>query len=88
MTFLWVEWVLDAQFVVVTRITTIFHIPWADSKVIIAFEFIKTGKNVLEVGNVLYHYPIQQMGRDIIDKYEKEGGVINRDILEYKPGCK
>jgi hypothetical protein len=41
------------------------------------------GKRILEVGNVLSHYMVVR--HDIVDKYEKAKGVINQDIIEYKP---
>ncbi len=38
---------------------------------------------VLEVGNVLSHYfPARH---DILDKFEKADGIINQDILDYRP---
>lgn len=38
----------------------------------------------LEVGNVLSHYgPVKH---EIVDKFERGAGVINTDILEFKPG--
>jgi hypothetical protein len=38
---------------------------------------------VLEVGNVLSHYaPVQHR---VLDKFEKGSGVINEDILTYRP---
>ena len=38
---------------------------------------------VLEVGNVLSHYfPISH---DVVDKYELEAGVINEDIVDFRP---
>jgi hypothetical protein len=41
---------------------------------------------VLEVGNVLSHYgPVQHQ---ILDKFEKGPGVINEDILAFKPSAK
>jgi hypothetical protein len=80
---------LDTQFVVGSNTYNYFSHPYERTvELPIAFEFIKTGKNVLEVGNVLHHYPLQLMDGDIVDKYEKEGGVINTDILEFKPNCK
>ncbi len=51
----------------------------------IVLEFFKkySHKDVLEVGNVLYHYfPIQH---DVVDKYEKSPNVINEDIVTYDP---
>lgn len=41
------------------------------------------GRNVLEVGNVLSHYGL--VNHLIIDKYEKAVGVLNLDVLDYRP---
>jgi hypothetical protein len=80
---------LDAQFVMGSNTYNYFSHPYERTvELPIAFEFIKTGKDVLEVGNVLHHYPLQLMDRDIVDKYEKDRGVINADLLEFKPNCK
>jgi len=44
------------------------------------------GKSILEVGNVMdQYYPVPH---DVVDKYEKGEGVINEDIITYKPGKK
>jgi hypothetical protein len=44
------------------------------------------GKNVLEVGNVLSHYfPVKH---EILDKYEIAKGIINQDIVDFKPNKK
>lgn len=40
-------------------------------------------KNILEIGNVTSHY-FKPM-HDIVDKYEKGPGVINCDIIDFKP---
>jgi hypothetical protein len=41
------------------------------------------GKEVLEVGNVLSHYfPVKH---DIVDKYEVFNGVINQDVVDFRP---
>jgi hypothetical protein len=38
---------------------------------------------VLEIGNVLRHYlPVRH---DVVDKYEKAPGVINQDVVDYRP---
>jgi hypothetical protein len=67
---------LDAQFVVDSKTYSYFSHPYERTvELSIAFEFIKTGKNVLEVGNVLQHYPLQLINRDIVDKCEKVSGV-------------
>jgi hypothetical protein len=80
---------LDDQFVAGGKTYNYFSHPYERTvELPLAFEFIKIGKNVLEVGNVLSHYALPLSHRDIVDKYEKERGVINADILEFKPNCK
>lgn len=38
---------------------------------------------VLEIGNVLRHYfPVTH---DVVDKYEQAPGVINQDVVDYRP---
>src|SRR4030042_2245713 len=44
------------------------------------------GEKMLEVGNVLSHY--FSVHHDILDKYEKAAGVINKDVIEFKPSNK
>lgn len=44
------------------------------------------GKKILEVGNVLSNY--FTVKHDILDKYEKSYGVINQDIVDFKPNRK
>ena len=39
-------------------------------------------KDILEIGNVLTHY--FSMHHDVLDKYEKGIGVINKDVEKYK----
>lgn len=41
------------------------------------------GKKILEVGNVSSHY--MTVTHDIVDKYERAPGVINKDVCEYAP---
>ncbi|MBI5970620.1 MAG: methyltransferase domain-containing protein [Deltaproteobacteria bacterium] len=43
----------------------------------------RSGKRILEVGNVLSHY--FNFPHDVIDKYEKGAGVKNVDVVEFKP---
>ena len=43
----------------------------------------KSGK-VLEVGAVLPHY-FPKMQKDTLDKFEKRGGIINEDVINYNP---
>ena len=42
-----------------------------------------TDHRILEVGNVTSHY--FSLKHDIVDKYEKDHGVINEDIIDYAP---
>lgn len=49
----------------------------------IAIEMFPWAGNVLEVGNVLSQYI--QTPHDIVDKYEKDEGVQNIDIVDYNP---
>ena len=44
------------------------------------------GKKILEVGNVLSHY--FSVAHDILDKYESAPGVINQDVVEFRPAVK
>ncbi len=44
------------------------------------------GKNILEVGNVLSHY--FSVNHDILDKYEKAEGIINEDVINFRPSKK
>jgi len=41
------------------------------------------GKRIFEVGNVLSHYI--SVTHDVLDKYEESPGVINEDIITFKP---
>lgn len=41
------------------------------------------GKRILELGNVTSHY--LKVNHTVLDKYEKADGVINKDIVDYKP---
>jgi hypothetical protein len=42
------------------------------------------GRSVLEIGNVLSHYA--GVSHDRLDKYEKSHGVVNADVVDYRPG--
>ena len=54
-------------------------------EVAVALKFLKKykGKRILEVGNVLKHYT--RSSHDVVDKYELVPGVINEDIVDYRP---
>jgi hypothetical protein len=41
------------------------------------------GKRILEFGNVLSHY--FEVNHDILDKYEMAPGVMNQDVLGFRP---
>ena len=43
----------------------------------------RPGARILEVGNVLAAY--RRFDHTVVDKYEKATGVINADIVEYRP---
>lgn len=43
-------------------------------------------RSILEVGNVLSHY--FSINHDVLDKYEKGKGVINKDVVDFKPSKK
>lgn len=64
------------------------NMTWMGERVIelpIIWNLLKKYKNkqILEVGNVLSQYgPVKH---EILDKYEKAPGVINKDIMDYKP---
>ena len=48
--------------------------------------YLNQHRSVLEVGNVFSHYiPITHV---VLDKYEKSKGVINEDIVDYRPDVK
>jgi SAM-dependent methyltransferase len=61
---------------------------WTNSRAIeipIFLEILKrcAGERVLEVGNVLSHYT--KKNHVVLDKYEKGSGIINEDVVDYKP---
>ena len=49
-------------------------------------ECAPSGGKILEVGNVLNHY--YSFPHEVVDKYEKAGNVINKDILDFSPSEK
>jgi SAM-dependent methyltransferase len=64
---------------------------WRNARAVelpIIWEIVRNhrGKRILEVGNVLSHYfPVSH---DVLDKYEKGEGVINKDVVDFKPSTK
>lgn len=64
---------------------------WTNPRAIeipIIWEIVKKSdsKYILEVGNVLSHY--FKVNYDILDKYEKGAGVLNKDIIDFHPSKK
>ena len=65
-----------------------YNMTWANERAVevpIAREYLSqhTGQRVLEVGNVLSHYG--EVDHVVLDKFERDKGVVNEDILEYSP---
>ena len=50
----------------------------------IVWEYVKPylDKEILEIGNVMAHY--YSFMHDVVDKYEKAPGVINRDAVDFQ----
>lgn len=68
-----------------------YNFTWMNERAVevpVIWEMVKKyhGKKILEVGNVLSHY--FSFSHDILDKYEKGEGVINQDIVGFKPAGK
>ena len=65
-----------------------YNMTWASERCVevpIARMFLEALKpeTTLEIGNVLSHYaPVEH---DILDKFERGQGVINEDIVDFKP---
>jgi hypothetical protein len=64
-----------------------YNTTWKNERVVevpIVWEIVKNchGK-ILEVGNVLSHY--YSVTHDVVDKYEKAKGVINQDVVDFRP---
>ncbi len=65
-----------------------YNTTWRNERAIevpIAWDAVERfrGKRILEVGNVLSHY--FDFEHDTLDKYEKVHGVINQDVIDFKP---
>jgi SAM-dependent methyltransferase len=64
------------------------HTTWKNERSVeipIIQRYVKSheGKNILELGNVLsLYFPVSY---DIVDKYEEAKGVINEDVVDFKP---
>jgi SAM-dependent methyltransferase len=65
-----------------------YNTTWRNERAIeipIAWEAVQSarGGRILEVGNVLSHY--YAFEHDVLDKYEKRPGVVNQDVVDFKP---
>lgn len=65
-----------------------YNFTWKNERAIeipIIYDIVKnnTNKSLLEVGNVLAHY--FPTSHDVLDKYETAPGVINEDVIEFRP---
>ena len=64
-----------------------YNTTWKNERAVeipIVWEIVKNRKGkILEVGNVLSHY--HRFPHDVVDKYEKEEGVINQDAVDFRP---
>jgi hypothetical protein len=64
-----------------------YNTAWKNERAVeipIVWEIVKNchGK-ILEVGNVLSHY--HHVTHNVVDKYEKAKGVINQDVVDFRP---
>jgi hypothetical protein len=65
-----------------------YNTTWVNERVVeipIIWDIVREydEERILEVGNVLSHYfPIEH---DVLDKYEKADGVINEDVINFRP---
>jgi hypothetical protein len=65
-----------------------YNVTFSNERVIeipIAWDIVQRypADRVLEVGNVLIHY--YRTHHDVLDKYERARGVINEDVVDYRP---
>ncbi|MFZ0965717.1 MAG: hypothetical protein WAN82_03720 [Candidatus Bathyarchaeia archaeon] len=64
-----------------------YNMTWQNERTVevpIVWGIVKNHKGrILEVGNALSHY--HSVTHDIVDKYEKAEGVINQDIVDFRP---
>lgn len=65
-----------------------YNYTWRNERIVeipIIQKFIKkySDKKILELGNVTSHY--LDINHTVLDKYEKAQGVINKDVVDFKP---
>lgn len=69
----------------------LYNTTWENERSVeipIVRDFVKKHQSneILEVGNVLSFY--FQVRHDVIDKYEKATGIINEDVIDFRPSKK
>ena len=65
------------------------NLTWTNERAIevpIIMDYVKNSvtKKILEVGAVLHHY-YPKFKHDVLDKFEKSKGIINEDVVNFKP---
>jgi hypothetical protein len=63
-----------------------YNTTWRNERCVeLAFarDYVARHPRVLEVGNVLGHYGVS--GHDVVDRYEVGDGVVNVDVLDFRP---
>ena len=65
-----------------------YNVTWCNERCVevpVGLDYLERfrGQAVLEVGNVLSHYATGD--HTVLDKYERAHGIVNEDIVEYKP---
>jgi len=65
-----------------------YNTTWKNERAVeipIVMDYINkySNRRILEIGNVISHYYSKKW--KVIDKYEKKEGIINRDIIDFKP---
>jgi len=69
----------------------IYNLTWMNERIVevpIVMDYIKRfrAKKILEFGAVLHHY--YNVNWDVLDKFEKGKGIINKDVVNFKPSEK
>lgn len=65
-----------------------YNFTWENERIVevpIIWKLVKEnyGRKIIEVGNVLSRYFC--VNHDVVDKYEKTNGIINKDIIDFQP---
>lgn len=63
-----------------------YNTTWINERAVevpIVTSYLQKNERILEVGNVLSHY--LDLDWDVLDKFEKGTGIINADIVDFKP---